>query len=262
MEFTIENGITYLVKGLNSYYFQARFTPSTLGLLPLITQVIFILVDKYGPLLSTSAGDVRNVFFVLGAIGTISLALVFLLIPITLAVSRHLIEPLYFREGEVSMPTTYLLMEVDRTLSSQNKKLIRKAIREEFNLSLLSQKEEEYQPEEQKRIIVEAVRQIREVTRSDQILLGKNIRYGGLRNFLGSFLCGSLLTALSVLFWPLFDATLWVGSFLSVLAAFSAFFYKKVAEDYAESLFTSFLNRTFNTKKRTEKKSATILVEP
>lgn len=262
MENTIENTITYLLKGLNSYYFQARLAPSTLGLLPLITQVIFTLDDKSGPSLGISASDISNVFFVLGAIGTITLLLVFLLIPITLAVSRHFIEPLYFRDGEVSMPTTYLLMEADKTISSQNKKLIKEAIREEFNIFLLSRKEEEYQPEEQKRIIVEAVRQIREATRSDPILLGKNIRYGGLRNFLGSFFCGSLLAALSALFWPLFDATLWVWSFLSVLAALSAYFYKKVAEDYAESLFTSFLNRTSNAKKNAERKSATILVEP
>lgn len=262
MENTIEKTITCLLKGLNSYYFQARFAPSTLGLLPLITQVIFILEDKYSPLLRTSASDISNVFFVIGAIGTITLVLVLLLIPITLAISRHFIEPLYFRDGEVSMPTTYLLMEADKTLSSQNKKLIKEAIREEFNTSLLSQKEEEYRPDEQKRIIVEAVRQIREATRTDQILLGKNIRYGGLRNFLGSFLCGSLLTALSALFWPLFDETFWAWSFLIVLAALSAFFYKKVAEDYAESLFTSFLNQSFKAKKIVERKSATILTEP
>ena len=138
MKKMIDSGIKYIIRVLTGYNPQARFLPLTFALLPLIVQVTCIFVVKDGHLLSSSARGINNVSFVLGAIATIAVVLTFLLIPISQALSRHFIESLYFFGSKVSMPTTSLLMEADRTLSSQK---IKEAVREEFDIAFLSQKE-------------------------------------------------------------------------------------------------------------------------
>lgn len=253
----IDKILLYVFSATAVYYCQARFFPTFFGLLPLIIQLVGMLLFKANLWFDLSAGNLRDLFYFLCTIAIIVVITIIPLVQLSVIFSRHVVQWFYFREGELSMPTTYMLMEENSIIPLQIKKRIKEAIESEFHIIFLSKKEEEYNPDDQKRLIVAAVKQIREKTRSDKILLGKNTRYGGLRNFLGGYLCGSLLLALTVLFWPLSELTLVVLVLTTVLAISGSLLYKKVAEDYADSLFSSFLNQM----QGFESKQKTILVE-
>ena len=90
-----------------------------------------------------------------------------------------------FKEDETEMPTTKLLLYKSRLMDRADLALVRRRVKEDFSYRMPSEKDEDKDLLSAKIGIASAVSKIREVTRSNMILLQANYRYGFYRNMLG-----------------------------------------------------------------------------
>lgn len=245
----------YIIKKfLPGYFFQARLIPSLLGFMAFYLQINIDLNSALHSLAQLTQGPVEAILFELFIHCSLSIGLVILLLPLSVSLGRHFIERIYFPKGEISMPTAYLLLENNGKMAPSIKQKIRQLFKREFDIRLLNEEKERSDPESQLRLIVEAVRQVRERTRSNNILLGKNIRYGALRNFLGAFCCSSTLMFILLIFSTLSPISLIMWLLETVFSVFAILLYKNAAEDYAVSLFTVFLSQNLQHEKKKKEK--------
>lgn len=106
--------------------------------------------------------------------------------------SKIVFQYIFFKNDDTEMPTTIWLLHSDKTLSEQEKKHLRKKVKNDFGIVLPSKDKEKRNLVEAKKEIAYAVRQMREVTRGNKILLQYNYQYGLFRNAIGGFVVTNL----------------------------------------------------------------------
>ncbi len=160
--------------------------------------------------------------------------------------SKALFQFPLFKENETKMPTTELILWKNNLLSKQNISLIHEKIHSDFRLELMSEEQEQNDEVQARLLIVDAVKQIREKTRGNIILLNYNCNFGFIRNFMGASVWAFVIV-LGVgafnLINPLINGNLILIGLLLILVSCSISFYimKQNGREYARQLFTAYL---------------------
>lgn len=151
-----------------------------------------------------------------------------------------------FKEDETKMPTTDFLLWSDKMISKQRKTQIRLKIKQDLGISLFDEEKERKNPVEARKLIVDAVKQIREKTRDNDILFNYNCNYGFVRNFLGANLWALIITlgiiALNC-YKPHLSNFVLIGSIsVIIIESVIAFaFLKQNGREYGRQLFTAYM---------------------
>lgn len=154
-----------------------------------------------------------------------------------------------FKEDETAMPTTKLLLYGSHLLPRSDLALVRRRVKEDFLYRMPSEKDEDQDLASATIGIVGAVSKIREVIRSNKILLQANYRYGFYRNMLGGIVWATLpVVVILGLGYGLLNKRLVVAGWLSVFAlalqfSLSFLFMKHAAWTYAKYLIAAYLAR-------------------
>lgn len=148
--------------------------------------------------------------------------------------------PLYGKDG-LNFPTTTMLLHQTTDLSNEYKKQITHKVEQCLHLKFLSKSVEQRKPEEARRIIRDAVDQMREMTRTNKLLLSSNVAYGAARNALGG--CFWVLIILIAMWF--YNAFNWcIGIFIAVEMIQGIYWLLTLharAKDYAKILFNAFM---------------------
>jgi len=160
--------------------------------------------------------------------------------------SKALFQFPLFKENESKMPTTELILWKNKLLSRQNKTLIHEKIQNDLSLVLMSEEQEKTDEEEARLLIADAVKQIRERTRENQILFNYLCNYGFIRNFMGANIWALIIVlCIGVLnhFNELIDYRFILGAILIILFSYpiTLFLLKLNSKEYARQLYTAYL---------------------
>lgn len=160
--------------------------------------------------------------------------------------SKALFQFPMFQEDESEMPTTEFLLYSNSMLSRQNKTLIRDKIKHDIGLVLLDEEQEKLHEREARQLIVDAVKQIRERTRGNQILFDYNCNLGFVRNFMGANVWSLIITIILTLFnffASVIDTKVTFGATLIIILLFPVAFYllKLNGREYARQLYTAYM---------------------
>ena len=164
-------------------------------------------------------------------------------------ISKIVFQYIFFKNDETEMPTTIWLLHSDKTISEQEKKQLREKVKKDFDIELPSKGKEKRNLVEAKKEIAYAVRQMREVTRGNKILLQYNYQYGFFRNAIGGF----VVTNLFILFIIILNHYMhWSNPcwgwgalvFQLILLLIFIIFAFLTADNYARHLFTVYKSTT------------------
>lgn len=230
---------------MTEYEKKARLYPALLSAtVPgiLLLWCIWTIVPQY----FSTIPFLYRVLSMVGCAGFFIAACSFLGREVCRRMSKCLFQSWFFKEDETEMPTTDLLIYEKSIFSTQQIDNIRNKICSDFTISIPS-KELQVEGLELRKTITDAVRQIREKTRSNTILLDYNIRYGFCRNFLGGLSIGVLFTfALMVtVFFNIIPVpitpVIWALIFQLILFVGAFFQLKGIAKEYAKQLYNVYL---------------------
>lgn len=170
---------------MNKYNRISRLYPAVLGMLP-ICILLAMCIGVWFPHYQTLAGNVKGVLCLIGGTVTVSLALGYLVSEIIRETSKVLFQYPLFKKDETEMPTTKMLLWQNEDISPAYHKKIASKVKTLFGIKLPTREEELANPDEAKKIIVDAVSQIRQHSRGDMILEQYNMEFGFCRNYLGA----------------------------------------------------------------------------
>jgi hypothetical protein len=229
----------------DKYYLKARLAPTILTAFPLIAVYNFVVSPYIAEYLKAIIPLLPTV-----ADLTLSLAIILFLVQVNRQISKELLEKPFFK-SESKFPTTDFLLFSNQEYSFESKQKIRQKIIDYFGLTIPSQQEELIDEQRSRLLIREAVSQIRELLRGNEMLGNHNTEYGGARNFLGG--CGQA-SAFSII---LIIAATWLklGAGVIILGTTFFVFYitflllgKKIitvyGNNYARILYNQFLFHT------------------
>ncbi len=153
-----------------------------------------------------------------------------------------------FKEDETQMPTTNLLLWSSE-YPEEMKKAIRKKVKQDFNYTMPTLKEEQEDEKAARMNIATIVGSMRNMAREsgDVVYTQANYRYGFNRNLLGglvlSFIITCLLMALNLLINSISFRWFIAALLLIILWALIEYnvFYKYSARNYARQLFETYL---------------------
>lgn len=174
---------------MNEYYIKARLFPTILTSIPILSLYYFAFSEKLIEFMAFLEG------YKWASDVTLSIAAIYFLAQINRLISKELFQNLFFKE-ELNMPTTNFLLNSDSTLAKSIKHQIVQKIAADFGIHLLDSNSENGNEEEARKTIASAVAQVRNVTRSNSMLLQHNIEYGFVRNMIG----GSVLAVIISIF--------------------------------------------------------------
>jgi hypothetical protein len=160
--------------------------------------------------------------------------------------SKALFQFPLFKENESKMPTTELILWKNNLISSQNKKIIHEKILNDLGLVLMTEEQEKTDEQEARLLIADAVKQIRERTRENQILFNYLCNYGFIRNFMGANIWSMIIVlCISILnhFNALIDSRFILGALLIIIFSYpvTIFLLKQNGKEYARQLYTAYL---------------------
>lgn len=230
---------------MEKYIKIARVYPS------LHTMIIpwIIIVWSLGDLLPEVKEKITMIFSYIGVGLTSALvlgALGYALQETFRSTSKWIFQFPFFKEDQTKMPTTEMLLWKKKLMSKERHKNIAAKVKKMFNIQLPSEAKELLDEDEGRITIVDAVAQMRSVTRENKILLQYNYEFGFCRNYLGSsiydlsfviiaFVLNHYLNLMPM--WGLIVAL--IIMLLSYVIAFISLKYR--ARAYADNLFTAFL---------------------
>lgn len=160
------------------YYIKARLFPTIICAVPLLTLYYFGFSQKIINFIEFLE-DYKWVSDI-----TISIAIIYFLTQINRFIAKEFFQNIFFKD-EKNMPSTNFLLHSSTFFAESTKNRIRKKIKENFGIELLNPSQENDNESEARKTIVDAVAQIRNVTRDNHLLLQHNIEYGFTRNFIG-----------------------------------------------------------------------------
>lgn len=224
----------------NRFYLKARLLPTLIGLIPIVWTV-FIIVRNYKEQLSA----IYDFLPWLTGLG-VSTALMFLLVHVNRFISKELFQKLYFKD-ELYMPTTDILLYKDVTFSRNIKSSIRRKIKNRFEVSLPSEKDEIDSEEEARKRIIDIVPLIRNSLRGNKLLLQHLTEYNFMRNLIGASVVAVLFAIIALIISLCYGAKGY--TYMSVFFLFcyllplvlSKIIIKRHGKYYAKTLYQQFL---------------------
>lgn len=170
---------------MDKYIRIARVYPAILGMLPTCI-LLAMCMGEWLPQYQAMVGNVNWVLCMIGGTALVSLAVGYLVREIFKETSKWLFQYSLFKKDETEMPTTKMLLWQNAKISPAYHKEIARKVKETFNIKLPSEVEEQKNLSVAKKTIVDAVAQIRQNCRGDEILRQYNIEFGFCRNYLGA----------------------------------------------------------------------------
>lgn len=224
----------------DNYEIRARYIPTIIAAVPIMIFSGFIKQDIWLSLF-------QNADWFL-AVENMSLSLIFIVLLINLqrGIAKHGFEARVFNSGK-DFPTTTLLLHSDTFLSKEAKSAYRKKIESEFNLHLLSEKEEAASLDEAKKTLRDAVNLVRKRVKDGNKTLQYNIHYGFFRNLIGGAVLATPVAIFnSIVFGRNNDsAGLWISGAIALafltLIIFNKLILKHFGRAYAECLLSEYL---------------------
>jgi len=230
---------------MNIYEKKARLYPAIIAFILPCALLLWAFWITF-PNMFSSLPHIYRIISTIGCAGVLMAAFSFFGREICRITSKRLFQFWMFNEDETDMPTTDLLIYEKSIFSVQQIDNLRERICEDFTIHIPA-KEQQIDSYELRRTITDAVRLIREKTRTNPILLDYNIRYGFCRNLLGGLTFGIILTGLILLGTFVDLITISVKPvvfilFLQLILFVGAFFQlKSVAREYARQLYNVYL---------------------
>ena len=161
--------------------------------------------------------------------------------------SKYIIQYPLFKQDESQMPTTELLLWNSHGNKSRSEiEAIAKKVKKDFNLLLLTQPQETADPVEARKVVVDAVGKMREVTRDNETLQRYNRKFGFYRNLVGASFYAIILVIVEMIVNSLYDmgfsSLLWLAFLLQLLLAlFAIIFIKAKGYEYARALYNAYM---------------------
>lgn len=151
-----------------------------------------------------------------------------------------------FKEDETQIPTTQFLLWSTSYISKEQKHRIRAKVYSDFNHKMPTAEDEALDINDVMQNIVDAVSKMRNVTRSDKVLLQHNYRFGFCRNLLGGLVWAIIVTVIILIINRLnpvmSDIYFKIGILVEFLIGLLAFFcLKYLSRSYARNLFNVYL---------------------
>lgn len=171
-----------------SYYYKARLFPTILTSIPFLIFVKQIITPIYAP----SLKDISSALPALTSIGLYA-GVVFLSVQINRFIAKEIFQQLFFKE-EISMPSTEYLLWSNSFLAEETKTNLHTKILNDFEIPLLSKSSEAQDNLRARKVIVNAVSQVRNKLRENELLLQHNIEYGFMRNLIGGCLLAVIVS--------------------------------------------------------------------
>lgn len=223
------------------YYIKARLFPTIICAAPLLTLYYFGLSEKIINFIEFLKGYkwVSDI--------TISVAIIYFMTQINRFVAKEIFQKLFFKD-EIKMPTTNFLLQSNTFFVEATKKRIRKKIKANFGIELLSLSQENKNELEARKTIVDAVAQIKNATRDNTLLFQHNIEYGFTRNLIGGCVIAILVTLFNLYFFKTiipnelaFNISIGFGVLYLLPIVLSSFLVNRYGKYYAKVLFEQFL---------------------
>ncbi|WP_179343368.1 hypothetical protein [Winogradskyella ursingii] len=224
------------------YYIKARLFPTIICAVPLWTLYYFGFSEKIIDFIEFLKGYkwVSDI--------TISIAIIYFMTQINRFIAKEIFQNIFFKE-EKNMPTTNFLLYSNTFFAQSTKKRIREKIKERFGIELLNASQENEDELEARKTIVDAVAQVRNVTRDNRLLLQHNIEYGFTRNLIGGCLIAVLVTVFNLYFFKTIatnvqavNISIIVGTLYLIPILLSKYLVNRYGKNYAKVLFEQFLN--------------------
>lgn len=163
--------------------------------------------------------------------------------------SKYLVETLYFGRNREKFPTTKYLLHGDSFGNEIVADKIRSFVKKQYDITLLSARQEKNDRFKAVRSIASAVDIIKKEVQkaNDDMYNRKNRRYGQCRNMIGGMTITffiSILCCISTLYFNLDMTCPETATLISIGALlYNAVMYKSIANEYANELFNTYISR-------------------
>ena len=163
--------------------------------------------------------------------------------------SKYLVETLYFGRNREKFPTTKYLLHGDSFGNEIVADKIRSLVKKQYDITLLSARQEKNDRFKAVRSIASAVDIIKKEVQkaNDDMYNRKNRRYGQCRNMIGGMTITffiSILCCISTLHFNLDMTCPETATLISIGALlYNAVMYKNIANEYANELFNTYISR-------------------
>jgi hypothetical protein len=193
----------------DQYFLYARVLPAILTAIPLILFHHFYINLEFSGFLYK--------IWTFRVVTELTMPLVFI---ITLAfinrvISKMLIEDKRY-SSETKMPTTENLLFKSTPYEESYLNQIHQKIVKDFNIKLISKKNESQNETDSRKIIVQAVSHIKEKVKGGRLLLQHNMEYGFFRNLVGGSIIAIVVSIFSAIFFHFIYANI-LGFWLSII---------------------------------------------
>ena len=148
--------------------------------------LLAMCVDDWFPQYQTIWGNVKWLSCLIGGTALVSMAVGYLVREVFKETSKVLFQYPLFKSDETEMPTTKMLLWKNDIISPAYHKEIAAKVKATFGIKLPTREEEQTNLILAKRMIADAVSQIRQHSRGDIILRQYNMEFGFCRNYLGA----------------------------------------------------------------------------
>lgn len=186
----------------------------------------------------------KNAFVTIGG-----LAYIIVLSTFVQRLSKYIVETLWFGKNRDKFPTTKYLLHGDSFGNEIVADKIRSLVKKQYDITLLSARQEKNDWSKAVRSIVSAIDIIKKEVQkaNDGMYNRKNRRYGQCRNMIGGMTITfsiSILCFISTLHFnldmicPLTATLISIGTLL-----YNAIMYKSIANEYANELFNTYISR-------------------
>ena len=170
---------------MDKYIRVARVYPAVLGMLPPCI-LLAMCMGEWFPQYQTLIGNIKWMLCLIGGTALVCMAVGYFVRELFKETSKWLFQYPVFKRDETEMPTTKMLLWKNAEISPAYHKQIAAKIEAMFGIKLPSSEEEQADLGMAKKTIAEAVQQIRQNCRGDEILRQYNIEFGFCRNYLGA----------------------------------------------------------------------------
>ena len=170
---------------MDKYIRVARVYPAVIGMLPTCI-LLAMCMGAWFPQYEAVAGNLKWILCLVGGTALVSMAVGYLVRELFKETSKWLFQYPMFKMDETEMPTTKMLLWQNAAISPAYHKVIAAKVKAEFGIKLPTAEEEKADLALAKKTIAEAVNQIRQNCRGDEILRQYNIEFGFCRNYLGA----------------------------------------------------------------------------
>ncbi len=226
----------------NKYVVQARYIPAIISSMPLIILTSLVKDEVWLPLF-------RNAWWFLALEG-LSLNMIFIIFIMSVqrGLAKYLFENKIFKDGK-GFPATLMLLHSDVYLSHDFKTKIRQKIKEDFDIDLLGQSEENNNFEEAHKLIRDTVSLIRNTVGDGNKTLQYSIHYGFIRNLIGGATFSSVIAVVDLIIF-LYDKNIYgiiisglIAIFMIIILLFNKTILRHFAYTYAKCLFTEYITK-------------------